>query len=153
MTIAEVSRTFHLSIETLRYYERISLIPKVHRKANGYREYTDEDIKWIYYAKVLRAAGVSIEAMTKYIALARQGDDTVKERLAILTKQKEEMEERVARLEEALSYIRIKIGKCQTFLETGERKPVEEEYHLFQAMKHDKKTASPTEAVMDKEQL
>lgn len=132
MTIAEVSRTFHLSIETLRYYERIGLIPKVHRKANGYREYTDEDIKWIYYAKVLRAAGVSIEAMTKYIALARQGDDTVKERLAI---------------------IRIKIGKCQTFLETGERKPVEEEYHLFQAMKHDKKTASPTEAVMDKEQL
>lgn len=138
MNITEVSRTFGLSIETLRYYERIGLIPKVHRKTNGYRDYTDEDLQWIYYAKVLRQAGVSIDAMTEYIALARQGDRTVGERLSVLQEQKRDMEERLAHLEEAMTYLTIKIGRCEEFLRTGKKRPVAEEYRLFQKMKREK---------------
>ncbi len=138
MNITEVSRTFGLSIETLRYYERIGLIPKVHRKANGYRDYTEEDLQWICYAKVLRQAGVSIDAMIRYISLARQGDRTVEERLAVLREQKEEMEERLAHLEEAMTYLNIKISRCEEFLHTGKKRPVAEEYRLFQKMKKGK---------------
>ncbi len=138
MNITEVSRAFGLSIETLRYYERIGLIPKVHRKANGYRDYTEEDLQWIYYAKVLRQAGVSIEAMTEYITLARQGDRTVGERLSVLQEQKRDMEERLAHLEEAMTYLNIKISRCEEFLRTGKKRPVAEEYRLFQKMKREK---------------
>lgn len=138
MNITEVSRTFGLSIETLRYYERIGLIPKVHRKGNGYRDYTEEDLQWIYYAKVLRKAGVSIDAMTRYIALARQGDGTVQERLAVLRRQRRDMEERLAHLREAMTYLDIKISRCEEFLQTGKKRPVAEEYRLFQKMGKEK---------------
>lgn len=134
MSITEVSRMFGLSIETLRYYERIGLIPKVHRKTNGYRDYTEEDIQWIYYAKVLRQAGVSIDAMIRYISLARQGDGTVRERVQVLREQKQEMEDRLAHLQRALNYLDIKISRCEEFIATGKKRPVEEEYALFEKM-------------------
>ena len=61
MTIAEVSRKYGLSADTLRYYERSGLIPPVQRTASGIRNYTEEDCKWVYFSKCLRSAGMPVE--------------------------------------------------------------------------------------------
>ena len=61
MTIAEVSRQNDLSPDTLRYYERIHLIPPVNRNSSGNRDYTDEDCRWVKFIKCMRSAGLSIE--------------------------------------------------------------------------------------------
>lgn len=45
MTIAEVGKKYGLSADTLRYYERIGLIPPVHRTKSGIRDYLEEDCK------------------------------------------------------------------------------------------------------------
>ena len=63
MTIAEVSRRFDLSADTLRYYERIGLIPPVPRTKSGIRDYDEESCNWIELMKCMRAAGVKIEAL------------------------------------------------------------------------------------------
>ena len=72
MTIAEVSKRFDISADTLRYYERIGLIPPVPRTPGGIRDYDEASCKWIELMKHLRAAGVQIEALVEYTALAQQ---------------------------------------------------------------------------------
>ena len=63
MTIAEVSRRYAISADTLRYYERIGLIPPVPRNKSGIRDYDEESCRWIELMKCMRAAGVGIEAL------------------------------------------------------------------------------------------
>ena len=84
MTIAEVSRQFDITPDTLRYYERIGLIPPVPRTRGGLRDYGEESCGWIEMMKCMRKAGVQIEALIEYVTLFRQGDDTADARKAIL---------------------------------------------------------------------
>ena len=72
MTIAEVSRQFDITPDTLRYYERIGLIPPVPRTRGGLRDYGEESCGWIQLMKCMRAAGVQIEALIEYVDLFQQ---------------------------------------------------------------------------------
>ena len=63
MTITEVSKLYYITPDTLRYYERIGLIPKIHRKKNGIRDYTQEDCNWVEFIKCMRNAGLPIETL------------------------------------------------------------------------------------------
>ena len=73
MTIAEVVNKYGLSADTLRYYERVGIIPPVPRK-NGIRNYDDESCRWIELMRCLRSAGVSIDALIEFVTLYLQGD-------------------------------------------------------------------------------
>ena len=97
MTIAEVSRRFDLSADTLRYYERIGLIPPVPRTKSGIRDYDEESCNWIELMKCMRAAGVQIEALVEYVALFQEGEHTAAARLEILEEQRAKL---VAKLDE-----------------------------------------------------
>ena len=72
MTIAEASRKYGLSPDTLRYYERIGLLPPVPRNKSGIRDYDEESCRWIELMRCMRKAGVQIEALIEYVALYRQ---------------------------------------------------------------------------------
>ena len=87
MTIAEVSRKYDISADTLRYYERIGLIPPVPRTRGGLRDYGEESCGWIQLMKCMRAAGVQIEALIEYVDLFQQGDATLDARKALLVEQ------------------------------------------------------------------
>lgn len=111
MTIAETSRKYGLSPDTLRYYERIGLIPPVPRTKSGIRDYDEESCNWIELMKCMRAAGVQIEALVQYVALVRQGDETLEARRELLARQRDQLAARMAdmqrsldRLDEKLSY-------------------------------------------------
>lgn len=82
-TIAQVSAMFGLSQDTLRYYERVGLIPCVNRKS-GIRDYTEEDLKWVEFVKCMRSAGLPIEALIEYVSMFMQGDSTVEARKSLL---------------------------------------------------------------------
>lgn len=84
MTIAMVSRRYGLSQDTLRYYERVGMIPPVHRTESGLRDYTEEDCRWVELAKCMRGAGLPVEKMVAYVKLCRQGDETFPPAAAII---------------------------------------------------------------------
>jgi len=63
MLIAEVSAKYELSPDTLRYYERVGLIPHVHRNKSGIRDYMEDDCRWVEFIKCMRAAGLPIEVL------------------------------------------------------------------------------------------
>jgi DNA-binding transcriptional MerR regulator len=69
MMISQVSERYGLSTDTLRYYERIGLIPRVNRNESGIRDYTELDCRWVEFVKCMRGAGLPIEALIEYVAL------------------------------------------------------------------------------------
>ncbi len=68
MNIKKAAEMFALSTDTLRYYERVGVIPPVHRNSSGYREYNTNDLNWIYLAKNLRNAGLSVESLINWMS-------------------------------------------------------------------------------------
>ena len=80
MKIAEVSERYGISSDTLRYYERIGLIPPVNRNESGIRDYNELDIRRVEFIKCMRSAGLPIEVLIEYIGLVQQGDQTIEAR-------------------------------------------------------------------------
>lgn len=120
MTIAEVSRRYDITPDTLRYYERIGLIPPVPRNKSGIRDYDEASCGWVELMKCMRASGVQIEALVEYVALFQQGDETIDARKALLMEQRDLMVARMAELQESLNRLNHKIELYEQGLMTQE---------------------------------
>ena len=106
MTITEVSGKFDIPQDTLRYYERIGLLPRVNRNKSGVRDFTEADCKWVEFIKCMRGAGLPIEVLIEYVSLFQQGDATIEarkhlfeEQRRLLLKKMEEMQKTLERLD------------------------------------------------------
>ena len=109
MTIKEASQVTGVSADTLRYYERIGLIPPVPRKESGIRNYDEASIGWINFIKCMRGAGLPIEALIEYVALCKEGDKTEASRKAILIEQRDILQQRIESLQKTLVKLNYKI--------------------------------------------
>ena len=115
MTIAEVSEKYVLSSDTIRYYERIGLLPHINRKKSGVRDFTEEDCRRIEFVKCMRSAGIPIEALIEYVALFQQGEETIEVRKELLIEQRRLLAERVEEMTRNLERLDCKIlgyDKC-----------------------------------------
>ena len=119
MTIKEVSEKYDISADTLRYYERVGLIPPVARNASGNRDYQESDLGWVEHTICMRNAGVSIEALIEYVKLVQLGDGTFAARRDLLAEQYEKLEEQKAQIETSMERLKYKIGKYNEAIETG----------------------------------
>src|SRR5262245_10768996 len=97
------------SLDTLRYYERIGLLDAVARTPGGQRIFTEDDLSWLGLLRCLRDTGMPIARMQRYAELARGGDDTIDERLALLEEHDRAIQEQVAHLRAQQQHIREKI--------------------------------------------
>lgn len=109
MKIAEVSERYGLSSDTLRYYERIGLLPTVTRTENGIRDYSELDIRRVEFVKCMRSAGLPIEVLIDYMELIEQGDDTIEARKEILVEQRDLLASRIAEMQKTLDLLHHKI--------------------------------------------
>lgn len=125
MTIAEVSKKYDIIQDTLRYYERIGLLPEVPRTKSGIRNFDEQSCKWVEFIKCMRSAGMTIEILLDYMALFKQGKETVSERKnlligqrQVLEKKKQEIENTIKRLDYKIElYKEIEQGKRKDFME------------------------------------
>lgn len=113
MTIAEVSEKYGLSADTLRYYERVGLIPSVNRNKNGIRDYRSEDCRWVEFIKCMRNAGLPIEILIEYVALFQKGDETIEARKELLTEQRKQLVEKVEDMKKTLERLDFKIARYE----------------------------------------
>ncbi|EKQ57119.1 MULTISPECIES: MerR family transcriptional regulator [unclassified Clostridium] len=102
MTITEVSKKYGMTQNTLRYYERIGIIPPVNRNQSGIRDYTEEDCRWVKFAKCMREAGMSIEVLVEYVELSQEGKSTYKARKELLFEERDKLKEKIAEMRETL---------------------------------------------------
>lgn len=119
ITIKEVSRRYGVTQDVLRYYERAGMIPTVTRTAGGIRDYQEADLAWVELALCMRSAGLSVEAISEYVRLARLGDGTIKDRLALLQRQRQGLLERQDQIAQALERLEYKIARYEDALNTG----------------------------------
>jgi len=109
MTIAEVSKKYDITPDTLRYYERIGLLPKINRSQSGIRSYTEDDCRWIEFIKCMRSAGLPIEVLSEYVSLFRQGDSTIEARKKLLIEQRKTLLAKMEDMKETLARLNYKI--------------------------------------------
>lgn len=119
MTIKEVSEKYGLSQDTLRYYEKIGVIPPVTRTSGGIRNYTEQDIGWVENAVCMRNAGLPVEVIAEYCRLYSMGDSTIGARLELLTEQRKKLIEQKEQLEAEISRLDYKIGRYEIAVKTG----------------------------------
>ena len=121
MTIAEVSRRYAISADTLRYYERIGLIPPVPRNKSGIRDYDEESCRWIELMQCMRAAGVGMDAVIESVALFQRGDETIDARKALLIEQRNQLIARMEDMQASLERLNDKIDRYGQGLMVKER--------------------------------
>ncbi|MCA9952613.1 MAG: MerR family transcriptional regulator [Anaerolineales bacterium] len=109
MRISEVSEQSGMSADTLRYYERIGLIPPVNRNGSGIRDYNDMDMKRVEFIRCMRNAGLSIEVLSEYVELVQQGDETIEARQEILKEQRKQLAAKIEEMQETLDLLDYKI--------------------------------------------
>lgn len=113
MLIAEVSKKYELSADTLRYYERVGLIPAVNRNKSGIRDYTEEDCRWVEFVKCMRGAGLPIEVLIEYFSLFQQGDETIDARKVLLVEQRKQLIEKMEDMKKTLERLDYKIERYE----------------------------------------
>ncbi|WYJ88697.1 hypothetical protein A5888_000416 [Enterococcus sp. 9E7_DIV0242] len=122
MNIKEASSLTSVSPDTIRYYERIGLIPPVKRTESGIRTFDEEDLRWIKFSRQMKHAGLSIDALIEYLSLFRDGEKTVPARLSLLEEQQQVLQERINELQEAKDRLTFKIENYQTHTASAEKK-------------------------------
>ena len=109
MNIAQFAQRCGLSAHTLRYYERIGLLGRVTRQANGHRTFTPRDVEWVEFLHRLRSTGMGIKEMLRYAELRAQGNATLAERKAMLAQHAEAIAATLRAQQAHLNVVRQKI--------------------------------------------
>ena len=121
MTIAEVSKKYNLTQDTIRYYEKEGLIPTIPRTESGIRNFDEESCNWIEFIKCMRNAGLEIEVLKEYVKLFREGKSTLAKRKELLEKQREKLLQKQRNINETLERLNYKINLYDE-IESGIRK-------------------------------
>lgn len=119
MTISEVCEKFDITADTLRYYERVGVIPDVKRTSGGIRDYTDEDIRWVESAVFMRKAGVPVDRLIEYVKLFREGSSTFRERRDLLAEVRDDLQKKIDEYNSTLARLEYKISRYDEALKTG----------------------------------
>jgi DNA-binding transcriptional MerR regulator len=119
-SIAVAAEATSTTVDTLRYYERIGVIPSIDRDDGGRRIYSDNDLGWIGFVLRLRATGMPLERVADYSRMVREGEGTVAQRRALLEDHRDTVATAIAELEIARGALDAKIAHCAA-AERGEQ--------------------------------
>jgi|tagenome__1003787_1003787.scaffolds.fasta_scaffold18745482_2 DNA-binding transcriptional MerR regulator len=109
MNIGEVVRLIGLSEHTLRYYEKVGLLPPIGRDASGNRLFTPEDLRWLEFLVKLRQTRMPLRQMLRYAGLVRQGNATLGERRAMLEAHERQVRATIVQMNECLGVLQTKL--------------------------------------------
>lgn len=109
MNIKEAARLSDLTPNTIRYYERLGVVPAIPRDSNGNRVFGELELQWLDLARDLRHAGVHVEKIIDYVKLVAQGETSIKGRIELLTETRDELDDKIAELEKTRNHIQFKI--------------------------------------------
>jgi DNA-binding transcriptional MerR regulator len=118
-TIQDAATETGVSRDTLRYYEKIGILPGIARSQSGHRRFSDDDMGWIKLVQCLRATGMPIEDLHTYAELMQQGDSTAAERLRLLQDHRRRIKADMAELATALELVERKISGYDEVLARG----------------------------------
>jgi DNA-binding transcriptional MerR regulator len=96
LTVSKLAEQVGTSADTVRYYERIGLLPETDRSPSGYRLYGDEAVERLRFIKRAQRFGLRLEAIAELLDVRQRG-------LCPCGHTRRMLEERVTELDEELS--------------------------------------------------
>ena len=121
-TVGEMAKKLGVAPSTLRFYDKEGLLPFVERSEGGIRGFKDADYEWLQVIGCLKKTGMPLKDIREFIVMAIKGDDTIDGRLALITKQKESVEQQIAALEEVHRVLEFKQWYYETAKKEGTTK-------------------------------
>ena len=125
MRISEVSEKCGISPDTLRYYERIGLLPPINRSDSGIRDYSDLDVRRVEFIKCMRSTGFPLDTLIAYYGLVQQGDETIEARKEMLVEQREQLFQKMKEIQKTLDLVNYKLEVYDSILLKREQELVE----------------------------
>ena len=119
MTIKEVCEKYGITADTLRYYEKVGVIPTVGRNKGGKRDYSEQDIAWVENAICMRSAGLPVEMLIEYVRLFQEGDGTFQARRDLLSGAREKILAQINKYQATLDKLNYKISRYDEAIKTG----------------------------------
>ena len=119
MTIKEVCEKYGITADTLRYYEKVGVIPTVGRTKGGKRDYSEQDIGWVENAICMRSAGLPVEMLTEYVRLFQEGNGTFRARRDLLAEARKEILGQLSKYQATLDKLNYKISRYDEAIKTG----------------------------------
>ncbi|KAF1304277.1 MerR family transcriptional regulator [Candidatus Enterococcus willemsii] len=108
-TSKDVAKLMDIPVSTIRYYEKIGIIPPIERDENGYRIYTNSTLNWIYLMKSLRNAGLSIDSLQEFSRLSKETGEERRKQKQVLTNQLNELDAKIAEMVRVRKLLAYKI--------------------------------------------
>jgi len=108
LSIGDAALRLGVSAHTLRYYERVGLL-EVPRLSSTQRRYGPQELEWLRFLLALRATGMPMQLIRRYVDLVHTGENTVTERKGLLLEHQRAVEAQIAALHESLGAIERKI--------------------------------------------
>ncbi|MDL0431474.1 Cd(II)/Pb(II)-responsive transcriptional regulator [Marinobacter sp. TBZ242] len=122
MKIGEISKATGIPVETIRYYEKIGLVPEPEREASGYRHYRQSHLDRLLFIKRCRNLDMAQDEIRELIRLADQPDADCSEVDALLARHLSHVRERLrelANLEDTLEQLQQACSEGRTVSECG----------------------------------
>ncbi|WP_114357152.1 MULTISPECIES: MerR family transcriptional regulator [Rhodopseudomonas] len=110
MKIGDLARRTGLTAHTLRYYERIGLLPRASRDSSGKRDYDASILTWIAFLGRLKTTGMPIRDMLAYAELRARGAATENARRVLLQQHRDKVRAHVVELQACLTVLDTKIA-------------------------------------------
>lgn len=125
-SVGEAAKLLGVAPSALRYYDKEGLLPFVTRTESGIRVFREEDLRWLRLIRCLKASGMPIKSIRRYIELEMQGDGTIDERLGLFEAQRAVVREQVEQLQRTLDTLEYKCWYYETAKRCGTtRAPME----------------------------
>lgn len=122
-SIGEVSKMMDLNISTLRYYDKMGILPKIQRKS-GIRKFDEKNIEALKVIECLKTSGMGLKDIKVFMQWCSKGDATIEKRLNMFNKQEQEVQKQMNKLNDALNMIKFKKWYYQTALNDKTEKNV-----------------------------
>lgn len=116
-TVGEIAKKLNIPPSTLRYYDKEGLLPFVERTSSGIRMFSDKDFESLSVIECLKKAGMSIKDIKLFMEWCAKGDSTIPERLALFSRQREQVLSQITQLKETLEILDYK----QWYYETAQK--------------------------------
>lgn len=121
-TIGETAEKMGITASTIRYYEKEGLLPNIKRDKNGIRFFTENDLQSLKIIECLKATGMPIKDIRKFIDLCAEGDNSLQERYALFLDRKAAVQNQIEELKKIEKVIDFKCWYYQTAIEAGTEK-------------------------------
>ena len=123
-TISQAAEITGISPSAIRYYDKEGLLPQVDRK-NGIRLFNDMDIRWLHLLTCLKNTGMPIKRIREYADLAQRGDESLKERQALIRQQRQFVLDQIEQLQYYMEELDFKEWYYNKALELGSESKID----------------------------